>query len=98
MCRKHCSTKGSCPFSFSDDSETAQNWGCLPAPYDIVQMRVQHGKTWACHEHPDKPCLGALRFMKQKGIECTIIDNELVTEESDWHLLCEGEFSLDKLP
>lgn len=89
MCRKHCSTEGACPFAFSEESEIVQNYGCLPTPMQIMQMRVQHGKTWACHGEPTKPCLGALRFMKQKQIDCTVIDNELVTEDSDWHLLCD---------
>jgi len=73
-----------CPFSFTDRSEQVQNWGCLPEPYEIVTMRVKHGKTWACHEDRAQPCLGAIRFLKLNGLPYSVVDHELVTEESDW--------------
>ncbi len=87
---QECSTIGSCPFSFTDQSEMAQNYGCLPTPYEIVTMRQKHGKTWACHSNPDKPCLGAIRFMKKKGLPYKVIDHNLVTERSDW-----GQYAKD---
>lgn len=75
-----------CPFAFTDRSEEVQNYGCLPSPYEIVVMRVEHGKTWACHSNPQKPCLGALRHLKQHNLPYKVIDKELVTEQSPWHL------------
>ncbi len=86
LCSVLCSEFGACPFSFSDKSEQIQNYGCLPTPMDIVKMRVEHGKTWACHENPEKPCLGALKYLRKNGHPFKVIDKELVTEESNWGL------------
>jgi len=85
MCRENCA-KTSCPFAFTDQSEMVQNYGCLPTPHDIVQMRVVHGKTWACHSESEKPCLGGIRYLKEKGLPYKVEDKELLTENSDWHL------------
>lgn len=81
---KECSTTGACPFSFTDVSEQAQNYGCLPSPYEIVKMRVDYNKTWACHSNPNKPCLGALNFLKEKKLPFSVVDSKLVTEKDDW--------------
>jgi len=75
-----------CPFSFTDHSEYVQNLGCLPTPYEIRNMRVEHGKTWACHSNPTKPCTGAIRWLKKEGLPHKVIDPILLTENSDWHL------------
>ena len=83
---KSCSTIGACPFAFNDKSEQVQNYGCLPTPYEIINMRVKYGKTWACHSNPKKPCLGALNSLKEKGLQYKVLDKELITEESNWGL------------
>ncbi len=83
--RKQCATEGGCPFAFTDLSEKIQNYGCLPEPMDIVYMRQEHGKTWACHDDPTKPCAGALMWMKKEGLPFKVIDPILVTEEDDWN-------------
>lgn len=75
-----------CPFVYSDVSEYVQNLGCLPTPQEIVTMRVVHGKTWACHERPDQPCAGSIRHLKRSGKPHKVIDLELLTEQSNWHL------------
>lgn len=80
----YCSTVGTCPFADTEESEIAQNYGCLPTRFDIVEMRVNHGRTWACHSDNSKPCRGALNHMREKSIECTVIDPNLVTEDEDW--------------
>lgn len=79
-----CCTVGGCPFSFTEESEIIQNYGCLPTPMEIVEMRQDYGKTWACHSEPNKPCLGALRWQKNKGLDYKVIDTRLVTEHDDW--------------
>lgn len=79
-----CSTIGDCPFSFTEGSERVQNYGCLPTPYEIITMRQKYGKTWACHSNPDKPCLGAIEYQKNEGLEYRLIDKDLLTESSDW--------------
>jgi hypothetical protein len=84
-CTDTCS-KTTCPFSFTDESETIQNYGCLPTPYEIRNMRVMYGKTWACHSDPTKPCVGGIKFLNKKGLDSKVIDKELLTEESNWHL------------
>lgn len=73
-----------CPMAFTENSEVAQGYGCLPSPYEITQMRIKHGKTWACHSEPTAPCVGAIKYMKEKGLPHTIIDPMLVTEAVDW--------------
>lgn len=88
---KQCSTVGACPFAYNDYSEQAQNYGCLPSGQGIVRMRQNHGKSWACHSNPKKPCLGALNYMREKGLEFKVIDPILLTEQSDWHLYCKKE-------
>lgn len=75
-----------CPFAFTDRSDSVQNLGCLPTPHDIRNMRVAHGKTWACHERPEKPCAGAILWLKDEGLPHKVIDPILLTERSEWHL------------
>lgn len=81
---KECSTIGGCPFAWTEESAQIQNYGCLPTPYEIITMRQKHGKTWACHSNQDKPCLGAIEYQKEKGLEWRVIDSDLVTDDSDW--------------
>lgn len=86
---KFCSKYGACPFSYSDESQKVQNYGCLPTPMDIINMRVKHNKTWACHDNPDKPCLGGLTYLRKKGLPYKVVDKELLTLDNDWHLYCD---------
>jgi hypothetical protein len=84
-CRRECA-ETSCPFAFTEISETIQNYGCLPEPQDIVRMRVVHGKTWACHSNPELPCIGAIQHLRDNGLPYNVIDPVLLTEKSDWYL------------
>lgn len=89
----HCTDRhdSACPFAFTDQSEITSNFGCLPAPADVINMRVHHGKTWACHERPNEPCAGAIRRLKELGLPHKVIDPNLLTERSDWHLYTESK-------
>jgi len=81
---KKCSTIGCCPFSFNEESEKVQNYGCLPTPIDIIEMRVKHGRTWACHSNKNKPCLGAINYLKKNNLPFKVINKEFITENMDW--------------
>lgn len=83
VCSRH-DPGSTCPFAFTDASETVQNYGCLPTPREIVVMRTDHGKTWACHNDPSKPCAGAIRHLAAEGLPCNVLDPVLVTENDDW--------------
>jgi hypothetical protein len=49
-------------------------------------MRVEHGKTWACHEHNTRPCAGAIQYLKKNQLPYLVVDQALVTENSDWSI------------
>lgn len=77
-----CTTLGACPFAPTEESEIVQNYGCLPTRYEIRQMRIKHGKSWACHKDHSKPCLGAILDLKEHGHDYKV--NELIAEEDAW--------------
>lgn len=84
-CDKDCS-EDTCPFAYTNESEMAQNYGCLPTPFQIINMRIHYGKTWACHSEPDIPCKGAIQYLKEHDLPYKVIDPELLMERSAWNL------------
>lgn len=78
-----------CPFAFTEMSEIVQNYGCLPSPFEIIKMRTEHNKTWACHSEPTVPCVGAINYMKEKGLPYKVVDPILLTENDHWGLYCQ---------
>ena len=83
--------KTGCPFAFTEESEVIQSYGCLPSPYEIIQMRIQSGKSWACHSDRKVPCKGAIMYLKKEGLPHKVIDPVLVTELDDWTQYYEKE-------
>lgn len=81
-----CSEEGGCPFAYTEISDQVQNYGCLPSPLEIINMRVIHGKTWACHENTQKPCLGAISHLRKNNLPYKVIDTKLLTEQDEWNL------------
>jgi uncharacterized pyridoxamine 5'-phosphate oxidase family protein len=57
-----------CPFNYTDESEIAQNYGCLPAPFDIRKMYNEENKVWMCHENSKVCCKGLIQDLKEKNI------------------------------
>ena len=80
-----------CPFAFTDISEQVQNYGCLPSPYEIIEMRIEFGKTWACHDEPSVPCAGAIKYLYEHDMPWKVIDPVLVTEGDNWGLYVRRE-------
>lgn len=49
----------SCPFNyFSEESNYAQDMGCLPSPKDILEIKDTTGNNWACHSNNKRVCAG----------------------------------------
>ncbi len=53
-----------CPFAFTDASEEVQNYGCLPTPYEIIQMKRKSGHNWACHSNEKRICQGFVEHVE----------------------------------
>ena len=74
-----------CPFGFGEElSEQAQNYGCLPTPHDIMNMRTVHQRTWACHSDTTKPCRGAMVHMAEEGLPYRVVNPVFLTESDAW--------------
>lgn len=68
-----------CPVNFgNEDTEISQNYGCLPSPADIVEMRALHGLTWACHADVSKPCVSGVRLLKSLNLPFKVLQLESV--------------------
>ena len=48
----------SCPFSGSEQGEEGINLGCLPSPYEILQLKREQNSNWMCHHNESKSCAG----------------------------------------
>lgn len=61
----HCECEA-CPFNIcSEQSQYANNAGCLPDYIDTVAIFEQEGLVWACHDNPKKACSGIINYYKK---------------------------------
>lgn len=58
-----------CPFACTEESEYAQNLGCLPSPYEIRQIKLKTGKNWACHDDETRICAGYVEMARETGLD-----------------------------
>ena len=87
MCEHGCN---GCPFNFfSEESNYAQNMGCLPTPYEVKEIYDQLDGVWGCHETSEedgnlKPCIGFINWMKEKGTLIKVKGKQIV-DYSRWY-------------
>jgi len=69
-----------CPFAMTDESEIVQNYGCLPTPWDIIQLKKQTGANWACHcstvEKGLKLCKGFVEWNEEMKLGLDIKEEQ----------------------
>jgi hypothetical protein len=58
-----------CPFNINEISEQAQNWGCLPAPYEIMNIKRDYGFNWECHAGTGVMCGGFVAVCRDEHID-----------------------------
>lgn len=56
-----------CPFAMTEESEAAQNLGCLPTPQDIFALMDEQEANWSCHEQDGKLCAGYVARCRDTG-------------------------------
>jgi hypothetical protein len=87
MCSHECI---SCPFNFfSEESNEAQNMGCLPEPFNIKSIYEKLNGVWGCHDTSEeegnlKPCIGFIQWMKSKGTPIKI-KGKTIVDYSRWN-------------
>lgn len=70
-----------CPYNFfSEESERVQNYGCLPTPYEIIQLKKETGANWCCHytnqETGLKICSGLIEYNERNKLNLDIQENQ----------------------
>ena len=58
-----------CPFNCNEISEQAQNYGCLPSLYEIMNIKREHGYNWECHDGTGVVCGGFVAFARDLNID-----------------------------
>ena len=85
-CNNECDT---CPFNFfSEESNLAQNYGCLPTPYEVKRMYNELDGVWGCHDTSLadgdlSPCKGFISWMHSKGTPIKI-KNKVIIDYPTW--------------
>ena len=57
-----------CPFSMTEESEQAYNYGCLPTHGEIMDMANRSGRPWGCHDGSGRVCQGYASVASQLGL------------------------------
>lgn len=62
-----------CPFNdgVTEEATEAQNLGCLPSSWDIMEMKRKSGHNWACHDDESRICTGFCHRAKEEGLSVT---------------------------
>jgi hypothetical protein len=62
-----------CPFSWSEEAQIAQAIGCLPSPYDIIEIKRTTNENWACHSNCKRICQGLVQANDERklGLDLT---------------------------
>jgi hypothetical protein len=66
--------KGSCPAcpfndAFTEMAAQAQNWGCLPDPGYLIELKRRTDQNWACHDDETRVCAGLCHAAKDHGLK-----------------------------
>lgn len=67
--RSTCGSGGceSCPFSQTEDAFYAENTGCLPDTFTILELPKLHHVVWGCHSDFNVICGGFAKQYKENG-------------------------------
>jgi hypothetical protein len=81
--RSPCGSGGcmTCPFSYNDESEQIQNYGCLPDVPHIIKMKEESGHNWACHGDNTVLCGGFANHLKERRLDLDIKTGGLIDYE-----------------
>lgn len=87
-CNEEVGHKGacvSCPFNegMTAEADQAQNYGCLPTGYEIIQMKKRSGQNWACHSDENAVCAGLCH--QAKPYELDLSQGGLIRYSSWFH-------------
>lgn len=78
MCKGECV---SCPFACTEESVYAQTVGCLPSPYELVELKRTTGHNWSCHGDPSKMCGGYAAHIAQYNPELDVKSGNLINAD-----------------
>lgn len=73
-----------CPFGYSEQTEQAQNYGCLPTPIEMIKTYVIDRRTLSCHSNEKIPCRGLTASLAKAGITLATRDRPIWTH-SEWY-------------
>lgn len=85
--RSDCGSGGcvTCPFSCNAEAEQVQNYGCLPTPFNIIDMKAKSGHNWSCHHDANVLCGGFASFIKTERPDLDIHKGNLISYETWYH-------------